>query len=123
VIDPDHVIEQVDRLEAEHERRIPVLFENSRGKQCSFETVSSARARDTAKAAHGVSGRLSIVWKVVEPSLNRQRRAELVYESPLAGGKLQCGWLNSRWIGQACCHYCFFNSIVQMSLCRSPMVK
>lgn len=122
-IDPDYMIEQVYRLEAQHERRMAVLLENGRGEQCCFETVSSARACDTSKPPHRVTSRLSIVWEIVQPSLNRERCAKLVYKSPLTRSELKCRWLNSRWIGESRSHYCFFSSIVQMSLCRSPIVK
>ena len=95
-INPDHMIEQVDRLEAQHKRRIAVLLENSGCEQCCFETVSSARACDTPKPAHRVTSRLSIVWETVQPSLNCERCAKLVYKSPLTRSELKCRWLNCR---------------------------
>ena len=69
-----------------------MLLERDCGEQRSFETVRSARAHDAAKSAHRVAGRFSIVWKVVQPSLNCERSAEAIYDSPLS-----CSESKGRW--------------------------
>jgi hypothetical protein len=72
------VIELVDRLEADDERRIAVLLEHGGGKQRRFETVRRVVPDDAAEAAQRrASGRrLGVVRKRVEVALNRQRRAQ-----------------------------------------------
>ena len=50
-IDEDDVIEQVDRLEAEDERRVAVLLEDHRRRQRRLEAVRGASLHHAAKAA------------------------------------------------------------------------
>ena len=84
-----------------------MLLESRRGEKHRFETVRSSRANDSAKPAHCFTCRLSIVWEVVEPSLNKQRSGKPANYSPLVRSEI---------------HY-RSSSIVQISLCLSPIVK
>jgi hypothetical protein len=56
----DHVIEQIDRLEAENERRIAVLFEDDRGRDRRFEAVRRA-VRTTPRKLRSVSPPFSVL--------------------------------------------------------------
>jgi hypothetical protein len=47
----DDVVELVDRLEAEDERRVSVLFENDGGEQRGLEAMSRVVFHDAAKTA------------------------------------------------------------------------
>jgi len=40
------VIEFVDRFEAQNQRRIPMLFQDDRGRQCRLEAVGGAMPDD-----------------------------------------------------------------------------
>jgi len=57
-----------------------MLLENSGCKKCSLETVNSSRANHTTKSTHRVAGRFCVIRKIIEPSLNRCRRAQLIDE-------------------------------------------
>ena len=50
-VDEEHVIELVDRFEAEHERRPAVLLEDHRGGQRRFQAVRGVVPDDAAEAA------------------------------------------------------------------------
>ena len=73
LIDEDHVIELVDRFEADDERRVPVLFEHRRRKERRFEAVRRVMPDDAAKAAQrrAPGRRFGVVGKRVEVALNR----------------------------------------------------
>ena len=117
------MIEKIDGLEAEDERWIAMLLEDCCSKQCSLEAMCSSRAYNAAKSAHRVTCCFSIVRQIVEPPLYRERSAQLIDEPPLTRSELERGRSNFRCAGETGRHYCFFSSIVQTSLCRSPMVK
>ena len=110
------MIEKIDGLEAEDERGISVLLEDRCGKQRCLETMGSSRARHAAKPAHCISGSLPVVGEIVQPSLDRERSTQLIDEPPLTRSELERGRLNFRRAGETGRHYCFFSSIVQMSL-------
>ena len=57
-IDEDDVIEQVDRLEAQHERRIAMLLEDHGRRQRGFEAMRRSGPDDAAKAAQRLAARL-----------------------------------------------------------------
>ena len=122
-IDEDHMIEKIDRLEPKYQRRISMLLESDSSEQCCLETMRSARAHDTTNSAHSVACRLAIVWKIIEPSLNNERRTQRVYQAPLDRRKRQCGGIDPGSIRESISHYCFLSSMVQTSLCLSPTVK
>ena len=64
----------VDRLEAQDERRVAMLFEHNRRKQSRFETMRAAMPDDAAKAAErGASPRFVVVGQTIEETLNRER--------------------------------------------------
>ena len=73
-VDEDHVVELVDRLEAQDERRIAVLFEHDGREQRGLEAVRAAMADDAAKASQrGAAGRrLRVVGQAVEEPLDRR---------------------------------------------------
>ena len=79
------MIELVDRLEAEDERRIAVLFEHDRREQRGFETMRAAAAERRREAAQRRAAvRLLVVGKRVEIPLNRSRRSEARDQPSLA---------------------------------------
>jgi len=114
------MVEKIDRLESEYEGRITVLLESRRSKQDGLEAMRCSRADNSAESTHRLARRLSIVWEIVEPPLNPERRAKLANDSPLDTIELERRTIGSRY---SKAHYCFFSSIVQMSLCLSPIVK
>lgn len=88
-IHKDDMVKEIDRLESKNEWWITMLLENSRGKECRFETMSSSCSNDSSKTAHGVAGGFSVVWQVVQPSLNRSWSFQLVDEPSLNRCKRQ----------------------------------
>ena len=77
-VDEDHVIELVDRLEAEDERRVAVLLEDDRREQRRLEAMRAAVADDAAKAAQRrAPAGLVVVGQAVEVALNGERRAQV----------------------------------------------
>ncbi len=70
------MIEEIDRLETEHQRRVVMLLEYGCGEQNCLETMRRARSNDTAEAAHRVTVFLRIVRKIVEPSLHGDGRVK-----------------------------------------------
>jgi hypothetical protein len=117
------MIEKIDRLESKYERRKPVLLERDRGKERSLETMSRASANHSAKSSHGVACRFSIVWKLVQPSLNSRRSLERVDDAALGPRQRNGRRIDPGRIRETILHYFFFKSIVQISLCLSPIVK
>ena len=107
------MVEKIDRLEPKNERRITVLLQSRRSKQDCLETMRCTSSYDSSKPAHRITSRLSIVRKIVEPPLHFERSIQLTYQAPL-------GWCEIEW---RTLHYCLLSSIVQMSLCLSPIVK
>src|SRR6185436_780374 len=53
LVDEDHMIELVDRFEAEEQRRIAVRLEDDRGEQRGLEAMRAPLADDAAEAAQG----------------------------------------------------------------------
>jgi hypothetical protein len=77
-IDEDDVIEQVDRLEAQDERRVSMLLHDRRGGECGFETVCRACTDDTTKAPQRLAPGLRVVRQCVQPALDGERRTKPV---------------------------------------------
>ena len=75
-VDEDHVIEQVDRLEAEDERRIAVLLEDHRRRQRRLEAVRGAGANDAAEASQRLAALFGVVRQRIEPPLHGRGRAQ-----------------------------------------------
>lgn len=100
-----------------------MLLEGDSSKQRCLETMRSASAHDTAEPAHRVASRLAVVRKIVEPPLNSERSAKRVYQAALDRRERQCGRIDPGSIRESISHYCFFSSMVQTSLCLSPIVK
>ena len=96
-----------------------MLLEGDCSKQSCLETVRGTSTDDTSKSAHRVASRLPVIWQVVEPPLNLEWSIQLPHNTALDGIELERRTIDSRY-SEA--HYCFFSSIVQMSLCLSPMV-
>lgn len=94
------MIEQIYRLEAQHQRRISVLLERRGGEHRGFETVNGACPNDAAESAHGVASGFSIVGEIVQPALNARRRAKLVDETPLCCCEGELGWVDPDCIGE-----------------------
>src|SRR5688572_12660461 len=103
-----HVIEKIDRLEAEHERRVTVLLQHCGREENRLQAVGGARANDATEASHRVAVQLSVIRKLVEPRLNGGWGAQ-PHDDPA--------------LGRGHAGYCLFRSITQMSLCLSPIVK
>ena len=82
----DDVIERVDRLKAEDQWRIPVLFEHDRCEERSLKAMCAARAHDPTEAAQGGAARrwFVVVWQPVEVALDCRRCAQARDEPPLA---------------------------------------
>ena len=72
-----------------------MLLERDCGEQRGFETMRRACANDAAKSAHRVARGFSIVWEVVQPSLNCERSPELIDYSPLGRRQRECWWDDS----------------------------
>ncbi len=83
-IDEDHVVEVIDRLEAEDERRVSVLFEDDGGRERRLEAVRGPVANDSSEAAkrRAPGRRLSVVSERVEIALHGERRAQPLDEAP-----------------------------------------
>jgi hypothetical protein len=80
------VIQMVDRFEAEHQWRIPVLLEDHGREQHRFETVRAPMADDAPETAErGAAARLVVVGQPVEEVLNRCRRVEPRDEATFLG--------------------------------------
>ena len=87
-VDEDHVIELVDRLEAEDQRRIAVLLEHDRREERRLEAVRAAVADDAAEAAQRrAAARLVVVGQAVQIALHGERRAQPRDQPPLAAAR------------------------------------
>ena len=64
------MVEQVDRLEAQDERRIAVLLEDDGRRQRRLEAVRRAVADDAAEAAQRLAAGLGVVGQGVELALH-----------------------------------------------------
>ena len=89
LVDEDDVIQLVDRLEAENERRIRMLLEDDGREQGGFETVRASVAHYAAEAAERGSfrGRLRVVRQPVQVPLHVIRRPQSRNEAPFSRGK------------------------------------
>jgi hypothetical protein len=71
------VIELVDRLEAENERWISVLFEHDGREEHRFQAVRASVADDAAKTAErGAAAWLCVVGQAIQVALDLARRIE-----------------------------------------------
>ena len=71
------MIQIVDRLEAQDERRVAVLFHHDRGEERRLEAVRRSFADDTAEAAKGgASVRFLVIRKMIEVALHEMRRPQ-----------------------------------------------
>lgn len=84
LVDKEDVVEEVNRLESQKERRIAVLLENDSGSEGGFEAMSLSRANYPTECPHRIAALLTVVWKRVQPALNRGRRTKPV-DQPLLG--------------------------------------
>ena len=71
-VDEDHVVEQVDRLEAEDQRRIAVLLEDDGRRERRFEAVRGAGADDAAERSQRLAALLGVVRQRVQPAPARR---------------------------------------------------
>ena len=80
----EDVVQLVDRLEAQYQRRIAVLLQHHGCRQHRLETVGGLMAHNTAKAAERrLTGRgLGVVWQRVEEPLDIGRRVEPFDQPP-----------------------------------------
>ncbi len=78
LVHENHVVELVDRFEADDERRIPVLPEHCGRKQRRLEAMRRPMTDDAAEAAQrrATGWRLRVVGKRVEVALDGQRRPQ-----------------------------------------------
>src|SRR5215467_8655715 len=100
-VDINHMIEPINRLETEHERRVPVVFQHDSREQHSLETVRAPMMDDAAEAPQRrASVRLGVVWKIVEVALNRKRRAQIRHEPALTSGEFDhlVMWSSGHWL-------------------------
>src|SRR5688500_12141618 len=79
------MIELVDRLEAEDERRMAVLLENHCGGQRSFQAMRGAMPDHAAKTSKRRAAwrRFRVVGKVVQEPLYGERRSQSLDDSAL----------------------------------------
>ena len=83
-VDEKHVVQLVDRLEAEDERRVAVRLERHRGEQRRLEAMRAALADYAAEAAQrGAAARLLVVGEVVQIALDGEGGPKLRDEPPL----------------------------------------
>ena len=67
------MVERVDRLEAQDERGVTMLFEYHRCKQSCFETMRAAMPDNAAKAAErGAPPWFVVIGQTIEKALNRE---------------------------------------------------
>jgi hypothetical protein len=79
------VVQLVDRLEAEDERRIAVRLEDDGGEECRLETVGASLADDAAEAAQrGAAAGLLVVGQLVQVALNGGRCSQACDQPTLA---------------------------------------
>ena len=83
------MVEQVDRLEAEDERRIAVLLEDDGRRERRLEAMRGARPHDAAEAAERFAALLVVVGQRVQPALHGGRRPQTRDEPALAGRQRQ----------------------------------
>ena len=70
------MIEQIDRLEAEDQRRIAMLLEDDGRRERGFQAVRGAGADDAAKRSQRLAALFLVVRKIVQPVLDGGRRAQ-----------------------------------------------
>jgi len=76
-VDEDDVIEMVDRLEAQDERRIAVVLEDDGGKERGLEAVRAAVFENAAETSQRrPSVRLVVVRELVQIPLDLRRGVE-----------------------------------------------
>ena len=92
LIHENHMVELVDRLEADDERRIPMLLEHRRREERRLEAMRGVMPHDAAKTAQrgAARRRLGVVGKRVQIALNRERRAQPRDQPSLGGVNLLC---------------------------------
>jgi hypothetical protein len=81
----DHVVEQVDRLKAQNQRRVAMLLEDHRRGESGFETMRGAVSDDAAEAAQRLAMLLVVVRQRVQPALDRKRRSQMFDDPPFGG--------------------------------------
>jgi hypothetical protein len=70
------VIEQVDRLEAQHERRITMLLQDTAADSAAFQAVRRSGADDAAKAAQRFAANFGVCRAARSATPDRTRRAQ-----------------------------------------------
>jgi hypothetical protein len=84
LIGEEHMIEVVDRLEAEEQRRVAMRLEDDGGKQGGLETVRAPLADDAPEAAQGgPAARFLVVRQRIEVLLDGARRPQPGDQAPL----------------------------------------
>src|SRR5262249_9614491 len=89
-VDVDDMIELIDRLEAQDEGRMLVLFQDDGREERRFQTVRAPVGDDASKGSERgpVRRRLGVVGKVIQVPLNRERSSQSCDESPLSRRKV-----------------------------------
>jgi hypothetical protein len=100
-----------------------MLLESGCSEENRLEAVSRSGSHYPAKPPHRLAGSLAIVRKRVEPVLHCARCAKHVDKATLDWREVKRRRSDFRCSRKRRAHYCFFSSIVQMSLSRSPIVK
>ena len=83
------MIEQIDRLEAENQRRVAMLLEDHSRRECGLEAMRHPRPDHTTKAAERLTACLDVVRQVVEPLLDGAGRPETRHYALLRRGEGQ----------------------------------
>ena len=83
----DDVVEEVYRLETEHERRESALLEYDSRRYGSLQAMGGASANHSAKASQSLTALFSIVGEGIEPALSCSGRAEAANEPLFSRGE------------------------------------
>src|SRR3990170_8065521 len=81
------VIEFVDGLHVEEQRRVTVLLHDHCCAESRFEAVGGAEPRDDAERPQGFPVLLVVVWEGPQPTLNQFRSPEPLDEGPFPAGE------------------------------------
>ena len=84
-----HMVQLVNRFETQHERRVTVLLEDGRSRQCRLETVGRVMTYDSTKAAErrAAGRRFGVVRQGVEKALDELRSLQSTNDAPFGRGE------------------------------------
>ena len=86
-VEKEHMVEAVDQLEGEQQRRVAVVLEHAGREQRGFEAVRRAMPHHLPEAPQRVAALFRVVGQPVEIALHRIRRAQPLDQAALGGGE------------------------------------